>query len=219
MKTTAIAAAACLVATSAAAQYTNVRAPRGGELSHAQLLSNALGESFESAGRRGRDLMGGSIRAERIKDSYDQVWGGGSATATMIGREAGYKHTFGYVQDGDFNALLRTDELGSSTSFTIDGNFTWALQTDERNGGDRWSSKRRHNAGHRDHMVTYALYDNDHLTGFALFFEDLPYWCSDRDFNDAAVLLSIVPTPHAAGLALAGLGGLGLATNRRRRDS
>ncbi|MEO1584923.1 MAG: PEP-CTERM sorting domain-containing protein, partial [Planctomycetota bacterium] len=75
------------------------------------------------------------------------------------------------------------------------------------------------NRDHRDHMVTYAIYEQDHLTGFALFFEDLHKHHSDKDFNDAAVLLSLVPTPQAAGLALAGLGGVGLTAARRRRNS
>lgn len=223
MKTTTLLATTmattCLLTGTATAQFTKVHAPQGGELSHAQLLSNALGETFTATGSGGRDLVGGSIYADRIKDNYDQVWNGGWANATIIGREAGYSHTFGYVQDGEFNALLRSDEQGSSTSFSIDGKFTWALQTDQEDGGDLWSSKKSRNYDKKDHMVTYAIYNNQHLTGFALFFEDLPYWCSDLDYNDTAVLLSIVPTPHAAGLALVGLGGVGFATGRRRRDS
>ncbi|MEL6498775.1 MAG: DUF4114 domain-containing protein [Planctomycetota bacterium] len=212
-------AAAVAAAGAASAQYTTVKAPPRSELSHAELLSGALGQSFAAAGRGNRDLAGGTIYASRVSDNNDQIWSGGQFNATVIGREAGYRHTFGYIQDRDFNPLVRTDDGAVNATFTIDGDFTWAIQNDKQNGGDLWSSQKSHNRDRKDHMVTYALYDNDSLTGFALFFEDLPRWHSDRDFNDAAVLLSIVPTPQAAGMALAGLGGLGLATGRRRRNS
>ncbi len=220
MKTAAtLAVAAGLLAATATAQYTTVRAPSGSELSHAEILGNALGQSFTSTGNRGRDLTSGSIFADRISDSVDQLWTGGFARATIIGKQAGYSHTFGFVQNGVFNGLLDTDDIGASTSVRhIDGKFEWALQVDEKNGGDLWRSKNSRNSDHKDHMVTYALYENNSLTGYVLFFEDLPSWCSDKDFNDAGVLLTIVPTPHAAGLALAGLGGFGLTAARRRRS-
>ncbi|MEO0476286.1 MAG: hypothetical protein AAF085_10025 [Planctomycetota bacterium] len=212
-------AASLGLASTTSAQYTQVKAPPSSELSHAELLSGALGQTFNAAGRGNRDLAGGSIYASRVSDSNDQIWSGGQFTASIIGREAGYRHTFGYVQDRNFNSILRTDDTDGSMTFTIDDDFTWAIQNDKQNGGDLWSSKKSHNRDRKDHMVTYAIYDNDSFAGFALFFEDLPRWHADRDYNDAAVLLSIVPSPQAAGLALAGLGGVGLATGRRRRDS
>lgn len=212
-------AATLAAAGTTAAQYTTVKSPPKSELSHAELLSGALGQSFAATGRGSRDLAGSSIYASRISDGSDQIWSGGEFTASIIGREAGYRHTFGYIQDRAFNPIIRTDNDDASATFAVDGDFTWAIQNDKQNGGDLWSSKKSHNRDRKDHMVTYALYDNDKLTGFALFFEDLPRWHADRDYNDAAVLLSIVPTPQAAGMALAGLGGLGLATGRRRRDS
>jgi hypothetical protein len=217
--TIASAIAAAALTASASAQYTTVKSPPGRELSHAEMLTSALGESFAATGRGNRDLSSGSMYASRVKDTHDQMWNAGTYNATILGRQAGYKHTFGFVDDGAFTPLLRTNETGSSTTATIDSRFTWAIQNDKRNGGDRWSSRKNHNRDRKDHMVTYALYDNDHLSGFVLFFEDLPSWHSDRDFNDAAVLLSIVPTPQAAGLVLTGLGGIGLAAGRRRRES
>lgn len=217
MKKIATLVTSCMVASISAAQFTVVQAPSGSESSHAQILAGALGESFSSTGNRGRDLASANIYANRINDSYDQIWGGGSTRATIIGKQAGYSHTFGYVQNGSFNALLDTDDVGSSTSVHIDGHFEWALKVDDEDGGDLWRSKNYRNKDWKDHMVTYALYQNDNLSGFALFFEDLPGWCTDKDFNDAAILLTVVPTPQAAGLAFAGLGGLGVAAGRRRR--
>ena len=38
----------------------------------------------------------------------------------------------------------------------------------------------------------------------------------DYDYNDFAVLLTLAPTPQAALLGILGLGGVGLATGRRR---
>lgn len=218
MKIIAAAIAATVLATTATAQYTTVKSPRNGELSHAEMLSGALGESFAATGRGNRDLASGSMYASRVKDTTDQIWDAGTYNATILGREAGYVHSFGFVDDGAFTPLLRTNETGSSATATIDSSFTWAIQSDKRHGGDRWDSRRNNNLDRKDHMVTYALYDNDVLSGFVLFFEDLPSWHSDRDFNDTAVLLSIVPTPHAAGLALAGLAGVGITHGRRRRS-
>ncbi|MEO1583858.1 MAG: hypothetical protein AAFR96_04705, partial [Planctomycetota bacterium] len=164
-----LAAALTAAAGTAAAQYTHVKSPPRSEMSHAQILAGALGESFGAAGKR--DLASDSFYADRIKDSHDQIWGGGHALATVIGKQAGYGHTFGYVQDGDFNALLRTEDIGESTSVKIDGLFEWALHVDEQNTGDLWRSRKSKNRDHRDHMVTYAIYEHEHLTGFALFFE------------------------------------------------
>ncbi len=215
MKTAAIIMLTGTLAGAATAQFTRIDSPHNNELTHAELLSGALGQSFHNA--RGRDFASDSFYADRIKDNREQVWGGGSARATIIGQESSLSHTFGYVQNGNFNALLDTDEVGSATNLHIDGHFEWAIKTDHEDGGDLWRSRKSRNIDCRDHMVTYAIYENDDFFGYALFFEDWGGWHSDRDFNDAAVLLTLVPTPHAAGLALAGLGGFGFTAARRRR--
>lgn len=218
--------AAALSAGGAVAQYTSVHSAPWGEKNHSQILASALGGTFNHAG--GKDLSNGSIFADRIKDSShssptDQVWSAGTYHARMVGREAGYKHTFGYIEGskgnfGDFEGLLRSDQIGSEASVTIDSDFRWAIKNDQAFGGHLFTSRDKDNYGDDDHMTSYALLRNDAIFGYALFFEDLKN-CSDSDYNDVAVILTLVPTPQAAMLGLTGLGGIGLLAGRRRRET
>ena len=201
-----------LTAPTAAAQFTYVAPPPGKELGHGDLLARALGESVSRSGKF--DFVGSNTSA--IRTGGDSWWDAGTYKATMIGREAGYKHTFGTLQDGKFEGLLRSTETGSSATVTMDDEFAWAIRNDKKNGGDTYSSVAKQNWDKLDHMVTYTLFEGGSKLGYAIFFEDIGGHCSDRDFNDVAVMLSIVPAPHAALLGLAGMGGLGLATGRRR---
>lgn len=216
MKRTLTIAAIAALAGSTAAQFTHVRAPRSSERSHAELLGSALGETFDRP-HRSPDLFGDSFTAERVSDYSDKTWDAGTYGIEIIGHEAGHKHTLGVINDGNFEGLLRTENVGATATVSIDDSFAWALKSDESDGGALWSSDSHRNADCRDHMVTYALYQDDRFFGFAIFFEDLPKWHWDKDYNDAAALLTLVPTPQAAGLAFAGLGGLGVAAGRRRR--
>jgi hypothetical protein len=203
----------CLGAVSASGQLVRVEAPRHGELGHGALLSRALGETLVSTGEN--DFAGASHAAIRI--DHDGLWDAGRYTATVFGREAGLKHKVGVVQDGEFSSLLRSKDIGSSATVSVDGQFAWAIKNLGHPKG-LWSTDASANSDGAVHAVTYALYEGDEASGFAVFFEDLPRWHSDQDFNDVAVLLTVVPTPQAAGLALAGLGGVGVLAGRRRRS-
>jgi len=226
-----IAIAAAVSAGAATAQYTTVRAPRSGEASHSQILSSALGGSFTSA--TSKDYSNGTIYADRMKDSTynsvgsDRYWAAGTYHAKMVAKEAAYSHTFGTVAGtygggnlSGYQALLNSSPVGTEATVTMDQDFRWALDVDR--GGNHsdilYTSRDWDNAGSTDHMVSYKLLRDGNLFGYALFFEDIKY-CSDKDYNDVAVILTLVPTPQAAMMGLTGLGGLGLLAGRRRRES
>lgn len=224
---TTIMAVLALSAGAASAQYTNLHAAAWGEKSHSQILSSALGGTFAAA--TSKDFSNGDVYANRIKDSAwyssnDQVWNAGTYHATIVAREAAYTHTFGYVEGtknnlGGFTGLLRSDELGSKASVTLDSDFRWAIKVDPQFGGRLYTSREHDNADCDDHMTSYELLRDGKLFGYALFFEDLKRYHSDKDYNDVAVLLTLVPTPQAAMMGLTGLGGLGLLAGRRRRET
>ena len=70
----------------------------------------------------------------------------------------------------------------------------------------------------RDMMVSYSLFNTlGQSIGSMLFFEDHRR-SNNKDYNDIAVLLTLVPTPQAATLGLLGLGGMGVLAGRRRRN-
>ncbi|MEM9165701.1 MAG: hypothetical protein AAGB48_01615 [Planctomycetota bacterium] len=237
-----VAAALALAALPSLAQgLTVVNEPWTGEQSHADMLSSVLGGTFTSTGTVSGfnvatsgtgdvdvGLSNGSFTAMRVGDAAgsaaqlfsignaesDNVFGAGSYRAQIIGQNSSLDHEFGVVgQNGAFRSLLE----GSSTESSMyhpGEEFTWAIRTSL---GDQYSSDASQNDG-RDHMVTYAIYDsNNNLFGAVLFFEDWGGQSSDWDYNDIGVLLTLAPTPNAALLGLAGLGGLGVVTGRRRR--
>lgn len=227
-----IAIAAAVSAGAASAQYTTVHAPSWGEASHAQILSSALGGSFSAA--TSKDYSNGTIYADRMKDSTsnsigsDRYWAAGTYHAKMVAKEAAYSHTFGTVEGtyggghlGSYQAFLNSSDIGSEATISMDEDFRWAIETDtgsNHHSDILFTSRDWDNVSSRDHMVSYKLLRDGNLFGYALFFEDLKY-CPDKDYNDVAVILTLVPTPQAAMMGLTGLGGLGLLAGRRRRES
>ena len=233
--------ALALAAPALAQGLTVVNEPWPGEASQSQMLSGIFGGSFTSMGQvsafDGRSggsgtvdigFTNGSISAMRVGDMgggsstnllglsaamNDQAFAAGSYRASVIGHNSSLAHEFGVMENGSFRSLLSSSDEGDATIHPK-GEFTWAIQTS--NGG-QFSSDDAMNGG-TDHMVTYALYDaQQNLIGAVLFFEDWGGAGSDYDFNDLGILLTLAPTPNAALLGLAGLGGIGLANGRRRR--
>lgn len=223
-----------------AQSLTVVNTPWGGESGHAQMLSDAFGGSFTSLGqvtgtnaRAGQSNLtdvgftNGSLRFSRISDTGsagvnlksvaggDANWNGGSYRAEALGGFSSNTHTLGYMtHSGQFETISATGIVGQNSSIHPDEGFTWAVQTGT---GKTFYGDVNMNGG-TDHMVSYAMYDaSNKLIGAVLFFEDWRGLGSDYDYNDFAVLLTLAPTPQAAMLGVLGLGGVGLATGRRRR--
>ncbi len=203
--------------------FTHVRSPSSGEASHASILATAFGGSFSASGR---DYSNGSISAIRNKDhgshdSNDQIWDAGNYTAKMIASENQAASTFGYIKGshgGYYQELFSSDDLGAVSTVSINRDFRWAIKVDGWLWDSIYTSRENDNWG-KDMMVSYTLYNGSgSKIGSFLFFEDKKH-NSDKDFNDVAVLLTLVPTPQAASLGLIGLGGLGLMTGRRRRST
>ena len=197
--------------------YTTVR-DAGSEPGHASILSSALGGNFSASGL---DFSNGTISAVRNRDSGmysgDQIWSAGSFNAKIVGNHGSYDSLFGYVngdRGGNFQTLLDAQDVDSSASTTINDDFRWAIKVDGFIFDHVYTSRERDNYD-KDMMVSYSLYNAaGSMIGSMLFFEDKKLF-SDKDFNDVAVLLSIVPTPQAAGIgALALLGGLSMTRRR-----
>ncbi|MEL6798132.1 MAG: hypothetical protein AAFO89_15095, partial [Planctomycetota bacterium] len=142
------------------------------------------------------------------------VFAGGSYDAVSLGGFSSLSHDFGYINDnGDFTRLV-SSTAQAGMDFHPKADFEWAMQA---SNGATFSSDSDANEG-RDHMVSYAIYnDQNEFIAAVLFFEDFGGNGSDWDYNDFSVLLTLAPTPQAAMLGLAGLGGIGLAAGRRRR--
>ncbi|MFI4873574.1 MAG: hypothetical protein ACIARQ_17320 [Phycisphaerales bacterium JB061] len=226
--------------TTAAQNLTVVNAPPAGESGHAQMLAEAFGGSFTSLGQVGGNnavsggasltdigFTNGSLTFSRIADAgaseginlrnvagSDSAWTGGSYRAEAIGGFSMHSHTLGYMtESGQFETISATGVMGENSSIHPNEAFTWAVQN---GNGQTYYGDSSMNGG-ADHMVSYAMYDESNkLIGAVLFFEDWHGAASDYDYNDFAVLLTLAPTPQAALLGILGLGGVGLATGRRR---
>jgi hypothetical protein len=219
-----------------------VNEPWPGEATHAQMLSGLFGGEFSSTGtvaginfhRSGGSTTdagytNGSFRAVRLSDTGgtgtqnlenlaggdDTMFGRGSYEAKVIGGYSSLSHQFGTVgSTGQFESLLSSGSNGARRLHPR-GEFAWGLSV---SNGSLYSTDTLSNGGGIDAAVTYAVYDqNDAFVGAVLFFEDWTGVSSDFDYNDFAVLLTLAPTPNAAMLGLAGLGGLGVISGRRRR--
>lgn len=221
---------------------TVVNEPWPGEATHAQMLADAFGGSFTSLGTtEGTNynassantltdigFTNGSFTALRVADAgnsmapnltslasgSDSIFAGGSYDAISLGGYSALSHEFGYMTDsGEFRSLIASSDI-SNNDHHPNSEFQWAFST---SNGETFSSNSDMNNG-KDHMISYAIYDaQNNFIAAVLFFEDWAGSGSDWDYNDFSVMLTLAPTPQAAMLGLAGLGGIGLAAGRRRR--
>ena len=219
-----------VVSSSVSAQsgFTPLEDAPSSEASHADILASALGGTFSASGL---NFINGSITAIRNLDHdsggegggsggfFDQIWAARSYRATVIGHESDGSAHFGYV-DGisgeDFTSLLNVRDIGSSASATIGDDFRWALQIGIEGIDPLFTSRESDNGV--DAMVSYTLInENGNAFASVLFFEDRIIG-SDWDYNDVAILLSVVPTPQAVSMGgLALLAGFGMTRRRRTR--
>lgn len=221
---------------------TVVNEPWPGEATHAQMLAGAFGGTFTSLGTTEgvnyktssantlthTGFTNGSFTARRVADAggsvipnltslasgNDGVFAGGSYDAMALGGYSSLSHEFGFMSEsGDFQSLVASGDINNQDHHP-NAQFEWAFKT---SNGRTFSSDSTANEG-RDHMVSYAIYDeNNEFIAAVLFFEDWGSDASDWDYNDFSVMLTLAPTPQAAMLGLAGLGGIGLVAGRRRR--
>ena len=220
----------------------DVYSPRSGELSHEAILEASYGGDFSVANFdfTGGGEFGG-ISAWRHDDfltpagvldmlgtsrgeTADAFWTGSELTATAVARYAGYSQSFGYDAGDGFQLLFdvqgnRTNVTGSAT-VDLTGN-TWTWIRSNNGGSNSFSSDPAANADGLDHMVTYELTGLDRPgRTWLLFWEDIegPLGAnggqSDRDFNDLAVEVYVVPEPGP--LSLLAIGSL-IALRRPRR--
>lgn len=229
--TTVAGIAAAAATAHAGVEYTNVLEPiYPGELNHAEILADIFGGTFSA---NAYDYSNGTVTAARLADDgadgivqlltgdangpEDQIWGDGDGVSLVIkAKYAADTATFGWIDGssgGVFNPLIATGNLEDKVFAALTGEFRWALDDATTNYLVTSSPlDQQLNSNPVDQMVAY------HLTGleggensWILFFEDRIG--GDYDFNDAAIVISVVPAPGA--FALLGLGAL--TVTRRRR--
>ncbi len=226
-------------ASSAYAGFTTVKPAPGSEKNHQQILGLVYGGTFvvnESATptfsngnltftRVNDDGMGGilNIVTSDTTPTDDQRWsiGGATGPVTVIARAkyAGDNHTFGWIDDTSaqpvYQSLGATNTFNVPVEVSLSSNFRWALNDTTKN--TVWTSRASDNVSggkSYDQMTTYRV-AGPGITQptFLLFWEDRIAGGADYDYNDAVIEVTAVPTPGAAGLALAGV----LGAMRRRR--
>jgi len=219
-----------LLAAPAHAGYTPFDAPPAGERSHAEILSEVYGGTFLSDGLNFANELG--VTALRVSDSdcsggesppkgcpsaLDRIWEIGPAVVTAKTSDAALTQSFGWNEGlgadgiGAFYTELVDEILRGPVGIDPNGLFLWAINP---SSGDIFWSKSALNPDGADHMLTYLITGlptsgNVWLT----FWEDLPSWDWDADYNDFAVeIRSSVPELGASWLLV-----LGLAATRALR--
>ena len=161
----------------------------------------------------------------------DQEWKDGTVHANAEAKFAGYNQVFGtFAANLVAEKIQTTSNLFNPTQLDIQNPFVAGLDFEwgRDSGGDvlTWSSKESGNAPdeviaigseHRaDHLITYRI-SGSGFEGWMLFWDDQQSPSTDRDFNDLAVLVQVVPLPPAALAALPLLGTVvGFGLKRRR---
>lgn len=222
---------ACMVAGLAglapAQDYTVVNAPDDDGPGIGEMLSWALGGSFVEVGDR--DFGSGSFMATRMRDygaGNDQIWNAGIYRVESQRHEDHNhrRHRFGYVEGTSgnlntsaFNRLLSGEGPGETATVAINEDFRWAAQFQQGNFRTR-TTQPGDNPGEYDHYITYTITnETGRFVGWMMFVENEEFSNNpDGDFNDLALLLTLTPTPHAAGLGALGLLGMAGLTRRRR---
>ncbi len=158
--------------------------------------------------------------------STDQVWQDGTVTFEARARYAGYSQFFGFRSgasggSGFSNTAISVDpgyDGSSSNGISIGSGspFRW-MRANDSGGTDNvqlsLASENAQEAGvSNDQMIAFEINDGSGTRKYVLFFEDIDNG-GDRDFNDLAIELSVIPLPSGAAL---GMAGLGLLAIRRR---
>ena len=236
-----------LAGTAAAATYTTIGSPPGGEATHLQILNHIYGVTFTQSGL---DYSSVTVTATRIADlggntpidiatggvgDMDQVWQDGTVWMHVEAKFAGYSQKFGYfagagpagAYTNSFDVIPGVDNYSPTQSaypvLVMGPGAQWRWG---RNGdGGVFSSLEADNtastSGRQDHMVTYkitGLTTTD--TTWLLFWEDMTNG-SDWDFNDLVVQVSTAEVggavPEPLTVASAFFAVAGLGAYIRRR--
>lgn len=202
---------------SAQASLTTVKPPKPSEMGIEQILENTYGGNFSLVGN---NYTNGSITANRIDDSLDQVWHDGKFDINAKAKFSGYSQSLGYETAGGGSTHHLLDvtgfglgAIGSITGVSIhESDFAFVRSGDS----GTQTSQDALNSDARDHMVTFQIDGVGNPDTWMLFFEDLNVDGhmgnrSYADFNDLAVELTrtgvAAPLPPAVlsgGLILAG---------------
>lgn len=207
--------------------YTVVNAPDDAGPGIGQMLGFAFGGNFAASGDL--DFNNGSIMATRMRDyggGNDQIWNAGMYRIESQQHEDHNhrRHRFGYVEGTSgnlntsaFNRLLSGEGPGETAMLTIGEDFRWGAQFQQGSFRTR-TTQSGDNPGEYDHFVTYSITnDSGRFLGWMMFVENEEFSNNpDGDYNDLALLLTLTPTPHAAGLGALGLLGMAGLTRRRR---
>lgn len=158
--------------------------------------------------------------------STDQVWQDGTVTFEARARYAGDAQFFGFrAGDSGGSGFTNTaisvgpgydGTLSNGISIGSGNPFRWMRANNSAGDDNVQLSRASENAQEanvsNDQMIAFEIDDGSGTRRYVLFFEDIDVG-GDRDFNDLAIELSVIPLPTGAAL---GMAGMGLLAIRRR---